>query len=101
MLFSSNVFLYMFLPLCLGLYFLLPRKLKNFVLLIFSLVFYAWGEPKYVLIMLASITVAYITGLFADRKRYKQNGKRKAMLSMIIAIVWNLGFLFFFKYTNC
>ena len=100
MLFSSNVFLYMFLPLCLGLYFLVPRKLKNFVLLIFSLVFYAWGEPKYVLIMLASITVAYITGLFADQKRYKQNGRRKAMLSMIIAIVWNLGFLFFFKYTN-
>ena len=90
----------MFLPLCLGLYFLVPRKLKNFVLLIFSLVFYAWGEPKYVLIMLASITVAFITGFFADRKRYKKNGRRKAMLSMIIAIVWNLGFLFFFKYTN-
>ncbi len=100
MLFSSNVFLYMFLPLCLGLYFLVPRKLKNFVLLVFSLVFYAWGEPKYVLIMLASITVAFITGLFADQKRYKTNGRRKAMISMIIAIVWNLGFLFFFKYTN-
>ena len=100
MLFSSNVFLYVFLPLCLALYFVVPRKLKNFVLLVFSLVFYAWGEPKYVLIMLASITVAYITGIFADQSRYKQNGRRKAMISMIIAIVWNLGFLFFFKYTN-
>ena len=90
----------MFLPLCIAIYFAVPRKLKNFVLLVFSLVFYAWGEPKYVLIMLASITVAYITGLFADKSRYKEKAVFKARLSMIIAIVWNLGFLFFFKYTN-
>ena len=86
MLFSSNVFLYMFLPLCIAIYFALPRKLKNFVLLVFSLVFYAWGEPKYVLIMLASITVAYITGLFADKSRYKEKAVFKARISMIIAI---------------
>ena len=90
----------MFLPLCIAIYFAVPRKLKNFVLLVFSLVFYAWGEPKYVLIMLASITVAFITGLFADKSRYKEKAVFKARLSMIIAIVWNLGFLFFFKYTN-
>ena len=90
----------MFLPLCIALYFAVPRKLKNLVLLIFSLVFYAWGEPKYVLIMLASITVAFVTGIFADKSRYKEKAELKARLSMIIAIVWNLGFLFFFKYTN-
>lgn len=82
------------------LYFAVPRKLKNFVLLIFSLVFYAWGEPKYVIIMLASITVAYITGLLADKKRYRHRAVLKARIAMISAIVWNLGFLFFFKYTN-
>ena len=90
----------MFLPLCIALYFAVPRKLKNLVLLIFSLVFYAWGEPKYVLIMLASITVAFVTGIFADKSRYKEKAELKARLSMITAIVWNLGFLFFFKYTN-
>ncbi len=100
MLFSSNVFLYLFLPLCLLTYFVVPRKLKNFVLLVFSLVFYAWGEPKYVLIMLASITVAYITGIFADKSRYKEKAVLKARFAMITAIVWNIGFLFFFKYTN-
>lgn len=76
-------------------YFVVPRKLKNFVLLVFSLVFYAWGEPKYVLIMLASITVAYITGIFADKSRYKEKAVLKARFAMITAIVWNLGFLFF------
>ncbi len=100
MLFCSSVFLFVFFPLCLALYYLVPRKLKNFVLLVFSLVFYAWGEPKYVIIMILSITVAYITGLFADTKKYKKNGVLKGRIAMITAIVWNLGFLFFFKYTN-
>ena len=69
MLFSSTTFLFAFLPLVLITYFIVPRVLKNAVLLIFSLVFYAWGEPVYIVLMLASITVAYVTGIFADKKR--------------------------------
>ena len=99
MLFSSITFLFAFLALVLILYFIVPRKLKNLVLLIFSLVFYAWGEAVYVLLMLASIIVAYITGIFADRQR-KNASKKGALFSMIFAIVWNMGLLFFFKYTD-
>ena len=67
MLFSSITFLFAFLALVLILYFIVPRKLKNPVLLVFSLVFYAWGEAVYIVLMLASIAVAYVTGIFADK----------------------------------
>ncbi len=99
MLFSSMTFLFTFLPLVLILYFIVPRYMKNAVLLVFSLVFYAWGEPIYVLLMLASITVAFITGIYADRTR-KPNCDKSAKASMIFAIVWNMGLLLFFKYTD-
>lgn len=99
MLFSSTTFLFAFLPLVLITYFIVPRVFKNAVLLIFSLVFYAWGEPVYVFLMLASIVVAYITGFFADKNRKEGCGKI-ALLSMIFAVVWNIGLLLFFKYTD-
>ena len=99
MLFSSITFLFAFLALVLILYFIVPRKLKNPVLLIFSLVFYAWGEAVYIVLMLASIIVAYLTGIFADRQRANAS-KKGALFSLILAIVWNMGLLFFFKYTD-
>jgi alginate O-acetyltransferase complex protein AlgI len=56
MVFSNLVFLFMFLPIVLAAYFLLPKMFKNFILLLASLIFYAWGEPKYVTLMLVSFT---------------------------------------------
>ena len=73
MVFSSLFFLFVFLPLVLLIYFLAPKKLRNFVLLVVSLVFYAWGEPIYVLIMLFSIAVDYTLGRCVDSA--KQRGK--------------------------
>ena len=99
MLFSSITFLFAFLALVLILYFIVPCRLKNPVLLIFSLVFYAWGEAVYIVLMLASILVAYITGIFADRKR-ENVSKHGPFLAMLFAIIWNIGLLFFFKYTD-
>ena len=69
MLFSSIPFLYYFLPLVLAVYFLTPARFRNAVLLLASLIFYAWGEPKYVLLMLASILSGYGFGLLQERYR--------------------------------
>ena len=67
MLFSSLTFLFGFLPILLILYFILKkRKYKNIVLLIFSLIFYAWGEPKYIFLMLLTILIVYIFGILID-----------------------------------
>ena len=96
MLFSSTVFLFAFLPAVLILYYIAPRKVRNLILFVFSLVFYAWGEPVYVFLMIASTIVAYITGLLAD----KTKEGRKAWVpkvSLIAAILWNMGLLLFFK----
>ncbi len=99
MLFSSITFLFAFLALVLILYFIVPRKLKNPVLLLFSLVFYAWGEPVYILLMIASIAAAYITGIFADKQR-KNAGRHTPTIALICAVVWNIGLLLFFKYSD-
>ena len=74
MLFSSIPFLYYFLPAVLIVYFLVPKALKNTVLLVFSLVFYAWGEPKYVVLMIASILLFYGCGL-AMAKHSRKAGR--------------------------
>ncbi len=97
MVFSSMVFLFAFVPAVFALYFAVPKFLKNTVLFIVSLFFYAWGEPKYILLMLTSIGAAYLTGLFADKKKY---GKKIALPSTVIAVVWNMGLLLFFKYSG-
>ena len=96
MLFSSIPFLYYFLPSVLILYFLVPKKLKNTVLLISSLVFYGWGEPKYVIMMVASIIIGFVSGLLIEAT----NEKSKKKLILTINIIINLGFLGFFKYSN-
>ncbi len=96
MLFSSIPFLYYFLPCVLILYLIAPKKLKNAVLLISSLFFYAWGEPKYVLLMAASILVGYVAGLLIDAARTKKSKKCWLIVSLVIC----LGFLAYFKYAD-
>ena len=95
MLFSSIVFLFTFLPVILILYYLVPRRLKNAVLLLCSLVFYAWGEPVYIFLMIFSIIFNYISGLDIARNLKNQ---RAARGSLIFNLVVNLGILGFFKY---
>ena len=96
MLFSSIPFLFYFLPAVLLLYYIAPGKLKNAVLLIFSLFFYFWGEPKYTLLMLTSITVSYAAGLLIERFR----GTRYARLFLWIGVSAGLLMLGFFKYAD-
>lgn len=99
MVFSSVTFMFLFLPVVLLAYFLSPRMLRNYILLFFSLLFYAWGEPIYSILMILSIIVAYFTALLIDKYR-KEEKHKKAKGVLLIAVVWNLGFLIFFKYTN-
>ena len=99
MIFSSLTFLCLFLPVTVGLYYLLPEKLKNGFLFAASLVFYAWGEPKYILLMLFSAAFDYMNGLLLDRAR--QKGKRAAMKAVLASsVAVNLGLLAFFKYAG-
>lgn len=97
MLFSSITFLFAFLPIVLLVYYISPRLLRNAVLLVFSLLFYAWGEPKYVFVMMASIIIGYAMGLFTDYFIRKEQVK-KAKCAVIVSVVLNLGLLVFFKY---
>ena len=95
MVFSSFTFLFIFLPLVLLTYFIAKkRKLRNIVLFIFSLIFYAWGEPVYVLLMLLSIIVNYAVALIIE----KVPEKKKILL--LLDIIFNIGIIGFFKYGN-
>ena len=96
MLFSSIPFLYCFLPAVILVYFLVPKALKNAVLLLFSLLFYAWGEPKYVFLMIATIVVFYGCGL-AIGKAKAQSWKK---VWLITSVVVGLGLLGVFKYAD-
>ena len=96
MLFSSIPFLYFFLPCVLILYFAVPRCLKNAVLMLVSLFFYAWGEPKYVLLMAATIGIGYVTGLLIEKFR----GKALSKLFLGLSVAVDLGFLAYFKYAD-
>ena len=99
MLFSSQVFLYFFLPITLIVYYLSPKRFRNFILLIASLIFYAWGEPIYILIMLFSTVFDYINGLLID-KFQKKNQHKYAKIVLIVSVVGNLAILGFFKYSD-
>ncbi len=94
MVFSSLVFIWIFLPIIFFGYFLIQDNFKNIFLLIGSLVFYAWGEPKYVCLMISSILINYIIGLFID----KYDDKRK--LFLLLGVIVNIGLLGFYKYYN-
>ena len=96
MLFSSISFLYYFLPLTLVLYFAVPKAFKNTVLLLASLLFYGWGEPKYVILMALSILLGYGFGLLVEKYREKRAGKAICELSVGIS----LAFLVYFKYAD-
>lgn len=96
MLFSSIPFLYYFLPPVLALYFFAPKKWKNTVLLLASLIFYGWGEPKYVLLMLVSVLLSYLFGLLIERFRTTPAAKAVCILSVAVS----LSFLLYFKYTD-
>lgn len=95
MLFSSIVFLFTFLPAVMLLYYLLPVRFRNVILLLASLVFYAWGEPVYLFLMLLSILFNYFSGL--DIARNLQD-KRAAKRSLVFNLIINLAVLGFFKY---
>jgi len=95
LLFSSNVFLYVYLPVVLTLYYLSPRKLRNLTLFVVSLVFYGWGEPVYVLLMAATILLNYACGMWIERR--KQKGC-SAKLVLTAGIAANLLILGWFKY---
>lgn len=96
MLFSSTFFLYIFLPLILILYYAVCKKhrSRNMLLLVASLGFYAWGEPKFVLVMLLSIIVNYYFGLLVDQSR----GTRKVRWHLTLMVIFNLGIMGIFKY---
>ena len=94
MLFSSLEFLYLFLPVTVTLYFFSPKKARNAVLLVMSLIFYAVGEPMYLFLMVATIAVDYTFGLLI----YRAKSKKTAKALLITAIIFNLSSLVFFKY---
>ena len=96
MLFSSIPFLYVFLPATLLLYFAAPRRMKNAVLLLCSLVFYGWGEPKYLILMLFSIAQGYLFGLLIEKYR----GKTRSTVFFWLSVSLSLLLLAYFKYAD-
>ncbi|QPQ36422.1 MBOAT family O-acyltransferase [Lysinibacillus sp. JNUCC-52] len=97
MVFSSLLFLFVFLPIVLMLYYCSPRKIKNFILFIMSLIFYAWGEPVYIVIMLVSTLTDYCFGLLLDKPNMS-SVKRKGIV--LCSIIVNLMLLSYFKYAD-
>ncbi|WP_053360611.1 MBOAT family protein [Bacillus sp. FJAT-27251] len=97
MLFSSTIFLFAFLPIVLALYFLVRPAFKNVILLSASLFFYAWGEPRYTIVMLLSIVMNYVFALIVDAKREHGTAVKWIMGMMVVA---NLTLLGVFKYSN-
>ncbi|MDQ7073506.1 MAG: MBOAT family O-acyltransferase [Gammaproteobacteria bacterium] len=100
MVFSSPIFLFGFLPIALFIYYLSPRPLKNSVLLITSLVFYAWGEVLYIGVMLVSIIANYLIGRAIYEEQQNSNNRIASQLYITIGIVINIGLLTTFKYAN-
>ena len=96
MVFSSITFLFYFLPIVLVLYYLVPNKLKNLILLISSFIFYFYGEPKYVLLMAFSIISTYICGILVAKYR----GTKTSKLFLILEIIISIGLLIYFKYAD-
>lgn len=102
MLFSSLTFLFAFLPCLLLLYFIVPKrciKLKNMILLIFSLCFYAWGEPKYIVLMLGTVFFSYVFGLAIHYYDVKKQPKQKCFV-FVLSLITVLSSLVYFKYMN-
>lgn len=96
MVFSSLEFLFVFLPVTLLVYFCVPHKVRNLVLLLFSLFFYGWGEPVYVFLMIFTILIDYLGGWFVGK--WRDEKPRAATAALVVSILINLGMLGFFKY---
>ncbi|WP_105303233.1 MBOAT family O-acyltransferase [Anaerolactibacter massiliensis] len=96
MVFSSLTFLFAYLPIVLAVYYLVPMRWRNLVLLLVSLFFYGWGEPVYILVMIFSILMNWIFGNFISR--YRDSDRKKAKHFLVGCIVVNLALLGFFKY---
>ena len=97
MIFSSLLFLFIFLPVFLLIYYLVPFKFKNFILLVFSLLFYSWGEPIYITLLIFSSIVDYFNGILITK--YEGN-RKKQRIFLILSIIVNLSLLGVFKYSN-
>ena len=97
MVFSSLSYLLLFMPLVILLYFIVPKKARNFILFVVSLIFYAWGEPIYVVLMIFSTLVDYSHGLLLEKWEDKPALRRAVLIS---SCVINLGLLCFFKYAG-
>lgn len=99
MIFSSLLFLFRFLPAVLVVYYIVPSGLRNLVLLLFSLLFYAWGEPVYIILMIVSILVSYTGGIIVDSQK-KRGNHGAAKTALILSSVISLSLLGFFKYAD-
>ncbi len=95
MIFSSLLFIFWFIPIFFTIYYIVPVKFRNPVLFAGSIVFYGWGEPKYLILLTVSILVNYLAGLLIDRYRGRMD---RAVL--VSALIFDVGMLFFFKYIN-
>ena len=95
MVFSSNIFLLYFLPIFLGLYYLADKKYKNYIALLASLIFYAWGAPKFIFVVLGSI----IADFYLVQQMHTSSG-RKQKTFLILSVILNIGLLAYFKYAN-
>ena len=98
MVFSSFVFIFWFLPVFLLCYYIVPKRWKNAILFLGSIVFYAWGEPKYILLLLLSILVNYAAGILMVHIRSKS--KRFGKVIFVMTLLFDFGMLLFFKYIN-
>ena len=97
MVFSTPYFLFLYLPMVLLLYYISPLKWRNLVLMVVNLIFYGWGEPVYIIIMLVNITANYVFGLVVTRYKQREN-QRGAKIAVALSVVFNLALLGFFKY---
>lgn len=92
MLFTSISFIYYFLPIVIISYFMVPKKIKNAVLCISSIIFYFFGEPKYIILMFAEILISYFMGILIN--------KNKSKSILILGIIIHVGLLCIYKYTD-
>ncbi len=96
MVFSSLIFIFLYLCIVLPVYYILPRKVKNLFLFAASLVFYGYGEPVFIILMIISVTINYLFGILLEKHR--ENAK-KAKALLVVNVIINLAMLGFFKYS--
>lgn len=101
MVFSSIIFIFIFLPAVLLLYYITPHKFRNLLLFFVNLIFYGWGEPKLVVLMMISTLINYVSGILIGRYKSKERNNLKAAKTvLVVSIILNIGLLVFFKYAG-